>query len=127
VAGPGTDVVARSGSGGAGVDPTVVARLVDDLGHEQVSEVCGLFLGDARELVRAIRAAHESGDAQTVARCAHRLKSASGFVGAVGVSSLCADIERLARDGRLVDLGPRVDHLVAELEHVSAELADLVA
>jgi hypothetical protein len=35
------------------------------------------------------------------------------------------DIERLARDGRLAELGPHVARLAGEFEHVAAELVDL--
>lgn len=120
-------VVAADGIGAARLDPAVVARLVDELGPAHVAEVSALFLADARDLLDAARAAQESGDTDAAARIAHRLKSASGFLGAAGISSLCREIERLARDGRLADLGPRIDVLAGEIEHVAAELADLVA
>lgn len=114
------------GPGPPHVDATTVARLVDDLGPDHVAEVCGLFLADAGELVGALRAACESGDADAAARAAHRLKSASGFVGAGGVSSLCAEVEHLARLDRLGEVGHRIDLTVHELERVSEELAALV-
>jgi HPt (histidine-containing phosphotransfer) domain-containing protein len=107
------------------VDPTVLARLVDDLGEDHAREVCALFLTDAADIVGAVDAALGSGDAAAAARLAHRLKSASGFVGAEGCARLCAEIERLVRDDRLVDVRPRLELLADELGHVSAELAAL--
>jgi HPt (histidine-containing phosphotransfer) domain-containing protein len=118
-------VVDREGAGGPSVNATVVARLVEALGPEEVAQVCAVFLVDARELVTAIQGAYESGDADSTAKHAHRLKSASGFLGAEGLSGLCVDIERLARDGRLAELGPHVARLAGEFEHVAAELVDL--
>ncbi len=113
--------------GGSHVDVSVLGGLVDDLGREHVAEVCALFLADARELVAALGTAVESGDADEAARVSHRLKSASGFLGAAGISRLCAEVERLAREDRLAEGRPRVDLLGAELDRVSAELAALVA
>jgi HPt (histidine-containing phosphotransfer) domain-containing protein len=117
--------VPADGVAASRVDARVVSRLVDDLGPDHAAEVCAVFLGDAAETVRAVDAARASGDADAAARLAHRLKSASGFVGAAGVSGLCAEIERLARDGRLVEVGPRIDLLVGELGRVSTELSAL--
>jgi HPt (histidine-containing phosphotransfer) domain-containing protein len=108
------------------VDAMVVARLVDDLGTAGVAEVCGVFLADAGQLVGALRTAFELGDADAGARAAHRLKSASGFLGAVGFSSLCAEVEQLARQDRIDDAESRVDLLAEELERVSEELTALV-
>lgn len=102
-----------------------MARLVDELGHGQVAQVCDVFVADAGDVVASVRGACESGDADAAARAAHRLKSGSGFVGALGLSSLCAEIEDLARHGRLDEVGSRIDVLAAEVERVSGELTAL--
>lgn len=109
-------------SGPASVDADVVARLTADLGPDGVAAVCQVFLADARERVRAAGAACRSADARGAARSAHRLKSASGFLGANGVSTLCREIERLAGEDRLADVAVRVDQLAEEVERASTEL-----
>ncbi len=108
------------------VDATVLARLADDLGSDRVAEVCAMFLGDARSVAREIGAACASGDADSVAYLAHRLKSACGFVGAGTVAALCGEIERLARNDRLSEARPRADLLLDELHELAAELAAFV-
>lgn len=114
------------GKAAAHIDEVVVARLVDDLGADHAAEVCALFLADARERVQAVRTACAAGDADAAARSAHRLKSSSGFVGAGGVSTLCREIEDLARRD-LLDEVPRCVELVShELEQASGELGTLI-
>ena len=114
------------GSPAPRVDETVLARLVADLGPEHVVEVCNLFVDDGRERVRSIRSACEAGDADAVARSAHRLKSASGFVGACRVTAMCREIEVLVGDGRLEDACSRAEQVGDELEVASGVLAALV-
>lgn len=122
----------RAGAGATGaaadrhIDDRVLARLVDELGPEHVAEVCELFVADARDRVLAVRAACEAEDADGAARSAHRLKSASGFVGADRVSALCREIEILATAGRLHEVPARADMVSDELEEASDELADLL-
>jgi HPt (histidine-containing phosphotransfer) domain-containing protein len=108
------------------VDATVLAQLVADLGRDQVVALCGVFLDDAREGVNAVRAACDSGDADIVARTAHRLKSSCGFLGVDRMSEVCGDIERTARNHRLDLVAAQVDLVSAELELASAELASFV-
>lgn len=117
---------ATEGAAGRHIDQTVLARLVDDLGREHVVEVCELFLADAREGVRAVRTAGEAGDADGAARSAHRLKSASGFVGAGGLSALCREIEDLAGRNRLDEVMARVELVGDEFQQASVELVDLL-
>ena len=119
-------MVTTEGPGPPPVDVTALARLGDDLGPAHLAEVCDLFRAEAAELVGAVRAACGSGDADSAARAAHRLKSASGFVGAGGLSSLCAEVEDLARHDRLGEVAPRLALMADELERVSEELAVFV-
>lgn len=122
----------RSGTGatqspeGGAVDETVVAQLVADLGPAAAAEVCRVYVADAREAVGALVAAFDAGDASGLARCAHRLKSASAFVGLGGIAALCRDIETGARQGRLGPLGTRVVLLAGEIEHATQELVGVV-
>ena len=97
-----------------------------DLGRDPVAEVCGIFLSDGRNAVAVMRSACASGDAGAVARRAHRLKSASGFLGAAGVGALCRQIEELAATGRLDEVPARLDALATELE-LAAEAVDELA
>jgi HPt (histidine-containing phosphotransfer) domain-containing protein len=119
-------VVTTEGPGPPPVDVAALVRLADELGPAHLAEVCELFLSDGYELLAAARAACDSGDADAAARAAHRLKSASGFLGAGRLCSLCAEVENLARHDRLGQVVPRVSLMIDELGRVSDDLASFV-
>jgi HPt (histidine-containing phosphotransfer) domain-containing protein len=100
----------------ARVDEAVLAQLVADLGAGHAVEVCRLFVENATNEVHAVGQALDAGDTDGAARSAHRLKSASGFVGATGLVALCAEVEAGAADS---DVGAL---LAGELEKTAAEL-----
>lgn len=82
-----------AGVAGDRVDGAVLAQLAVDLGAEHATEICRLFLENAAAEVHAVETALAAGDPAAAARSAHRLKSASGFVGATGLAALCAKVE----------------------------------
>jgi signal transduction histidine kinase/CheY-like chemotaxis protein len=89
---------------------------------ELTREVCGLFLDDLPAHLTAIRAAIDSGDAESLSRAAHALKgSAANF----GDSPVVAAARALEECGRAADLSdaPRLwSWLVAEAESLQAAL-----
>lgn len=108
------------------IDEAVLLRLVDDLGPEQVVDLCRTFLVDAQERVRALRIAGATGDADAASRAAHLLKSAAGFVGAGGVSARCRELEELARQDRRGGIPACIEVVAKELDHACAELFALI-
>ena len=60
-------------------------------------EVVELFLTDTKNNVAKLVAAFESRDAHALQRVAHTMKSSSAHVGAVRLSKLCFEIEKLWR------------------------------
>lgn len=94
----------------------MLAQLAVDLGPRHVEEICRLFLENATREVDAVSEALDAGDTERAARSAHRLKSASGFVGANGLAALCAKVESGAATRDLGDL------LSGELKQTAAEL-----
>ena len=96
------------------------SQLVADLGAEHIEEVCRLFLENAALGVDAVRQALASGDGEGAAQAAHRLKSASGFVGATGLADLCAAVEAGAPAPNPADA------MAAELRRASDDFGVLV-
>ena len=103
-----------------GVDEAVFAQLVADLGAQHIEEVCRLFLENAAAGIGAIRQALDAGDTKGAAEAAHRLKSASGFLGATRLADLCAAVEAGS------SAGDPADALAAELRRTSDDLRVLV-
>ena len=60
-------------------------------------ELVELYLGDAPQRMAEIERGLASGDWKLLERAAHTLKSASANIGALGLSSICQELELEAR------------------------------
>lgn len=79
-------------------DPTVLAKMVGDrpaIQHRLLEK----FLINAQERIAALRAAVETGDAETAGQVAHSLKSVARTTGAMRLGELCDRMEAAARTG----------------------------
>jgi HPt (histidine-containing phosphotransfer) domain-containing protein len=77
------------------LDPSVMARLKDDLGSERVESILRAFLKTAPETARQIQAAAGRADGAAVADFAHALQSGANVV---GLYRLGRAADRLERD-----------------------------
>jgi HPt (histidine-containing phosphotransfer) domain-containing protein len=102
------------------VDEAVFLQLVADLGAQHIAEVCRVFLENAASGIDAVSRALDAGDARRAADAAHRLKSASGFLGATRLAGLCAAVEAGS------DPRDPADALAAELRRTTDDLDVLV-
>jgi len=73
----------------------------------------------------AMRLGLDVGDADSLRRAAHTLKSTSATVGAMLLSAHCLEIERLARSKMLDEVTPHVTSAEQEAERVLATLQTL--
>lgn len=96
-------------------------RLVELFGDDRdtLAEVEREFLDDARAAQREIVAAD---DLATVARVAHRLKGASGVIGAVALHRVAEDVERAARAADLTGMRKLHGSLVEEVRRVARQM-----
>jgi len=89
------------------------------------------WLADSVGLAETIRAAHDAGRFDTVSAATHRLKSASAYVGAETLSTMCDEAEQAARAPDAPTLAPMLDALLSEHARVRVaverELAQLNA
>jgi CheY-like chemotaxis protein/HPt (histidine-containing phosphotransfer) domain-containing protein len=112
------------------LDDASIAALRDpDLGGdpEFLVEVVEAFFSDTPPRIESVKTSLAGGDSETLGRAAHSLKGSSGNFGAARLQALCADIERLGRDGQLAGLSPLVERLESEYQLVVARLAELSA
>jgi len=63
-----------------------------------LDKVVQLYYSNAPRLLATLREAVARGDAPTLQHTAHRLKSSSGNVGALGLVTLCQDLESMGRE-----------------------------
>jgi HPt (histidine-containing phosphotransfer) domain-containing protein len=94
-------------------------RALDPDGKAQlVKRVLATYQASLAKLVDQLRAARADGAWEQVGRVAHTLKSSSASIGALALSSLCADIERLIRAGESAAAEPLLERFHAEVQRV---------
>ena len=117
----------KSGVEGAAATPVLDAacmaelRALDPDGKAQlVKRVLATYQVSLAKLVDQLRVAQADGAWDQVSRVAHTLKSSSASIGALALSTLCADIERLLRAGDSAAAGALLDAFHAEVRRVDA-------
>ncbi len=116
----------RAAAHGDGVlDPARLEHLralQDESQPSLVRELIDLFLNDSGSHVRRLCEAFAAGDADALRALAHRFLSATQNIGAVRLSLLCVELERLARLGDLSDAAPLLDEIGRERDRAHAAL-----
>jgi HPt (histidine-containing phosphotransfer) domain-containing protein len=75
-------------------------------------EMIQLYFQDAAKLKGEIEEAATRGDGAALRRAAHTFKSTSALVGALGLSELCKELERMGREGNIEN----IEGVLAEVE-----------
>ena len=117
----------NSGIEGAATKPVLDAacmaelRALDPDGKAQlVKRVLATYQVSLAKLVAQLQSARADGAWDQVSRVAHTLKSSSASIGALALSGLCAEIERLLRAGDNVSVAPLIEQFHAEVQRVDA-------
>jgi len=108
------------------LDATALARLRElDPGGKAglLNRVLQAYTQSLERMLAQWRAARSAGDASAMRQVAHTLKSSSASVGALGLSTLCAEVEARLRDGRMEGLETQLDMLTAEAERILSGLS----
>ena len=114
--------------GEAHVDPKVIEGMLvlGGGGHELLTKMIAIYLGDAPERLAAIRDGMARADAAAVAAAAHGLKSSSANLGAAALAELCQRLERHCRAGSTAAADGMVAMIEEEFTHVAANLSNRV-
>ena len=92
-------------------------------GHGLLEKVVTLYLSDSLKQMERIRSSAGTGDAESLRRAAHTLKSSSANVGATGVSDICRKIEEETGAGKPPAAGsPMLEKLENEYRSACKEL-----
>ena len=109
----------------AGVlDRAALRALHETVGGDDafMAELIDTFLEEAPALVSEMRRALAAGDAPTLRRASHTLKSNCRTFGALELGDICQQIEELAASTRLDEAAPLVDHAVVGYPPVETAL-----
>jgi two-component system sensor histidine kinase/response regulator len=89
---------------------------------DKLARIVGLFIDDVPLRLEELRQAIERGEAQEVVETAHMLKGGSGYMGAVQMTRICAEIQRLGASGELSHVPELLDELEAEFKGIRPTL-----
>ena len=107
------------------VDQTVLDNLRTVL-HEEAGEVVGIFLDNGAKLLEEMCQALSKQDASAMEHAAHTLKSSSATFGALALSELCKELERMGREKQLAGAEEKLRCAESEFERVKAEIKEIV-
>ncbi len=102
------------------LDATVLARLGDDA--QLVADISRLFIEDAPDHLRQIRAALDGRDGEALRRAAHTFKGAIANFGAQAAVDAARTLEDIGRRGEFVDHEPVWNQLTEETERLTHTL-----
>ncbi|MFN2243469.1 MAG: response regulator, partial [Anaerolineae bacterium] len=109
------------------LDPTALARLRETAGGDEafLQEMFETFLSEAPSMLVEMHRALETGDTTTLRRAAHSLKSNSADFGATALSTLCRELEMMAKGDALEGAAGKVAAAEAEWARVRATLESM--
>ncbi len=113
----------------ATLDRSVLDRLVESVAGDTsfVADLVETYLADTVDQLGAIDAAIAAGDAASLVRPAHTLKSSSLTIGAVRLGEMSRVLEQHGRTGDLVGVEREAAAARSEWPAVQAELRDWLA
>lgn len=125
-----SDVSADGTQEGGGRDRAVIERsALDEIRALQsegeadlLTRVIDLFLADTPPVLAQARESLASGDMRALRDAAHRIKSAASNLGAVALSRHCAELERRAGEGGVLDGDGLFSEIEAEYQRVAEAL-----
>ena len=109
------------------IDPAVFETLKEAVGEDFIGELIETYLNDAPTLIAEIRRNLKEGNADTLRRVAHSLKSNSGNFGATQVVELAKALEMAAKSGTLEGAPEMLTRLEAEYRQAADELRQWAA
>ncbi len=107
------------------IDLSVYQELKDNTGADFIVELIDTFLDDTPRQIQEMRRALPAGDTETFRRAAHSLKSNSATFGARHLSELARELEMLAKENQLGQVGERIAAVDDEYTRVAKDLTDL--
>ena len=111
-------------AGAPPIDRRILSELAQDLGPD-LSELLDTFLHETADLLSTVEQSISKDDASMLYRAAHTLKSSSGTVGALGLSTLAKTLEDLGRTGTTAGARSLANQAKVEFQRVDDALRGL--
>ena len=107
------------------IDETVledIRQMSGEQANSLIGNIVELYLQKSPALIDDIHHGVRQGDAEQLFRAAHALKSSSANIGAVRVSEVARQLEKLGRENLLEHVHPHLDVLIENYEQASVML-----
>ncbi len=111
---------------GGAVDATALALLYEDAAADR-DQVVALFAEGGRQMIAALRAAVDRGDASEAAQAAHALTGAARSIGTIGVGAIARRIEEAALRADMARVAAELAHLEPGFENACEQLRAALA
>ena len=95
-------------------------------GEDIIDELIQAFLDEAPVMLNDLKSALGNGDVDTFRRNAHSLKSNAITFGAEELATLAKELELLARENKLAEVGDKFDNLVQLCNAAQMELKGMM-
>ena len=110
------------------IEQKTLAALLDSLGGDTdfLKELVDAYLDSTPGLFAVMRQAAAAGDAASLQRAAHTLKTGSANMGALALAALCKGLEDMGRSGVLDGAETHIDIAAAAYTDVATALRDRI-
>ena len=109
---------------------SINAQIIENLkslgGMELLTELHTVFIRTSKDLIKDIHIAISSNNATLLQEKAHSLKSSSGNMGALQLSEICMQLEKMGQTNSLDKVAALGQSLDIEFQQVSLELGEIV-
>ena len=94
--------------------------------EEDFVELVSTYVSDSREKIRNLDAAFNTVNHENLRSLAHTLKGSSANLGAMALSSFCAELEGLAKEERSTEAENIIERIAQEFSSVSSILNSFI-
>jgi len=109
------------------IDQAIFDGLKESVGADYIAELVSAFLEETPALIAQLCSALDARDIETFRRAAHSIKSNAATFGATPLAELAREMEFMARENRLAEIGNRLEVLEEVFGHTARELEELHA
>jgi histidine phosphotransfer protein HptB len=109
------------------IDTVVFDSLKGMMGADYIVDLVDAFLEEAPTLIAQLRLALATSDVETFRRAAHSVKSNANTFGATKLFNLARELEFMARENRLGEVGDKIETLQEAYIQAAKALKDLCA
>ena len=110
------------------IDTTTLDSLVKMLGNDQAMfiKIVKCYLSESTQLVAEISNYVNTQDSEMLQQTAHKLKSSSAAMGAINLTQLCLEMEKIGTSGNFAESLEKLSLLTQEFEKVEIALQEKI-